>query len=117
MLGAGWSVTSSPTAPHAVVALIKVPWDRANVKLPMRLTLVDEDGRPVLVDRGSTQGNQVAFEGDLEVGRPPGLAHGTPIDASLAISTDSMPLAAGRYSWNLELADLHQSISFQVRST
>jgi hypothetical protein len=29
MLGAGWSLTSSPTPPHAVVVLMKIPWDRA----------------------------------------------------------------------------------------
>ena len=26
MLGAGWSITGSPSAPHAVAVLIKVPW-------------------------------------------------------------------------------------------
>ena len=29
MLGAGWSVTSSPTSPQAVAVLLKIPWDRA----------------------------------------------------------------------------------------
>ena len=29
MLGAGWSLTRSPTT-HAVVVLMKVPWDRTN---------------------------------------------------------------------------------------
>ena len=117
MLGAGWSQTSSPTAPHAVVGLIKVPWDRANIKLPMHLILVDADGGPVLVDvpDGPTK-QKIEFEGDLEVGRPPGMPHGSPIDASLAISVGSLPLPPGRYVWDLDLADLHQSISFQVRS-
>ncbi len=33
MLGAGWTITSSPTAPHAVALMIQVPWDRTNQKL------------------------------------------------------------------------------------
>ncbi|MGH3741942.1 MAG: hypothetical protein ACRDT1_11480, partial [Micromonosporaceae bacterium] len=39
MLGAGWSITSTPAAPHAVVVLAKIPWDRANQKIHFRLAL------------------------------------------------------------------------------
>lgn len=35
MLGAGWTITGSPTAPHAVALMIQVPWDRTNQKLPV----------------------------------------------------------------------------------
>ena len=47
MLGAGWSMTGSPTAPQAVAVLMKIPWDRANQKIPMALRLLDADGKPV----------------------------------------------------------------------
>ena len=114
MLGAGWSMTGSPTAPQAVAVLMKVPWDRANQKLPMALRLLDADGQPVYLE--GPEGKQpVESRGELEVGRPPGMAHGSPIDASLALNVQSMPLAPGRYEWRLELAEQTFGAPFQVR--
>ncbi len=46
-LGIGWSVTSSPTAPAALILMIKVPWDQTNVKHAALLRLVDADGHDV----------------------------------------------------------------------
>ncbi len=114
MLGAGWSVTSSPTAPHAVAILLKVPWDRANQKIRATLNLLDSDGRPVLVTSGSDQ-VPIKNEADLEVGRPPGLAPGTPLDVSLAMSIPSLPLAPGRYEWRFDVVGSTFAAGFQVR--
>jgi hypothetical protein len=113
MLGAGWSVTGTPTAPSAVVALIKVPWDRANERLEMHLQLVDEDGNSVVVP-GPTGTAPVEFRGDLEAGRPAGLKPGTPIDASFAINIPPLSLAPRRYMWSLELGGESVRTSFQV---
>lgn len=113
MLGAGWSITSSPTAPSAVVGLIKVPWDLANQKIAMSVHLVNEDGRSVRIP-GPNGEEEVQFTADLEVGRPPGLKHGTPIDASFVVNIGPLPLAPGRYTWQLELGDDMVSSSFQV---
>lgn len=116
MLGAGWSVTSSPAAPSAVVGLIKVPWDRANEKLPMRVQLVDEDGHPIVLPGPSGALDQaVEFRAQLEVGRPPGIKHGTPIDSSFAINVPALPLTPGRYTWRLQLGDDTVNASFQVQ--
>lgn len=115
MLGAGWSVTTSPTAPSAVVGLIKVPWDRANEQLPMHLQLVDEDGQPILLPGPSGVEDQaVEFRAELEVGRPPGIKHGTPIDSSFAINIPPLPLAPGRYTWRLQVGGDTVSTAFQV---
>ena len=114
MLGAGWSVTGTPTALSAVVALIKVPWDRANERLPMHLQLVDEDGQAVLIPQPQGGGAPVEFRGDLEAGRPAGLKPGTPIDASFAINIPPLPLPPGRYVWSLELGGENVTTSFQV---
>lgn len=76
----------------------------------MSLTLVDEDGRPV-----SLPGvDKIGVETVLEVGRPPGLAHGTPIDASFQSSLGSLPLEPGRYEWRLEIGGDPFSTSFSV---
>lgn len=112
MLGAGWSVTSSPTAPSAIAVFLKVPWDRTNQKLTSRLQLEDADGHPVVLP-GS--GEPVGVEQIIEVGRPPGLDPGTPIDASFQLTVQSMPLEAGRYVWRLTVAEGEWPIGFTVR--
>jgi hypothetical protein len=113
MLGAGWSVTTSPTT-HAVVVLAKVPWDRANQRLPLVLDLVDADGDPV---RLSTPDGPVGVqaEGVIEVGRPPGIEPGAALDAAFALNVPRLFLPVGRYTWRLSLAEHRQSVSFAVR--
>jgi hypothetical protein len=56
----------------------------------------------------------VESRGTVEVGRPPGMAHGSPIDASIAVNVPSMPLPAGRYEWRLELGEPTFNASFQA---
>jgi hypothetical protein len=109
MLGAGWSITTSPTHPSAIAVLIKVPWDRANQKLTTALTLEDADGKPPAMAALSS-------EGIIEVGRPPGLDPGTPIDAAFQVTIPSLPLPPGRYTWRLKIAEQEFTASFQVRA-
>jgi hypothetical protein len=114
MLGAGWSVTTSPTPPQAVAVLVKVPWDRANQRLGIRLQLVDSDGAAVLLE--TPQGQQgITTEGELEVGRPPGVAPGSLLDASFVVSLQPLPLPPGRYQWRLDVSEQTFAASFQVR--
>jgi len=115
MLGAGWSVTGSPTAPQAVAMLIKIPWDRANQKISLSLRLLDPDGHPVKLP--GIDGNQVPIghEGSIEAGRPPGVAPGSMLDAAVSIAVPSMPLTPGRYEWRLDLGDQTFSESFTVQ--
>lgn len=110
MLGAGWSVTSSPTALSAVAIMIKVPWDRANQKMPLSLTLIDADGSPVQLPDNPTE-----ITHTFEVGRPPGIDQGSSIDASFAVPVPPLPLPPGRYQWRLLIADEHFAVGFQVR--
>lgn len=113
MLGAGWSRTSSPTAPSAVVALIRIPWDRANRRLALRLALHDSDGQ--LVTLPTEQGPQPLQEqGEIEVGRPPGMAAGSPLDYPFVMSVPPLPLVPGRYEWRLDLAEQTFHMDFQV---
>jgi hypothetical protein len=110
MLGAGWSITSTPTAPHAVAVLMKVPWDRSNQKLPMKLDLLDSDGHPVVL-----AGNPITAGGEIEVGRPPGLAAGSMLDAAFALNVPSLPLQPGRYDWRLDFAGTIVVATFTAR--
>jgi hypothetical protein len=114
MLGAGWSITGSPTAPHAVAVLIKVPWDRANQSMSLKLQMLEADGSPVTVP--TPEGPlAIGTEAKIEVGRPPGLAPGSMLDASFALNIPSLPLSPGRYEWRLTIADQEFFASFTVR--
>jgi hypothetical protein len=113
MLGAGWSTTTSPTPPHAVAVLAKVPWDRANQKMVMKLRLLDADGHPVELD--TQQGKAgIGTTGEIEVGRPPGVPPGITLDAGFAVNVQPLPLPPGRYHWQLEIAEMTLNAFFTV---
>jgi hypothetical protein len=109
MLGAGWSITGSPTAPCSVVVLLKVPWERADGKLPFVLRLVDADGHPVVIE-----GKAVGIRQELGIGRRAQVPAGVPIDASFNLNLGPMPLPAGRYRWLLEIGEEAASAGFTV---
>lgn len=113
MLGAGWSRMPSPTTPHAVVLLMKVPWDRANEQLPLTLELRDSDGRPVELQAAAGTA-RLGLQTAIEVGRPPGVVPGSSLDASMAFNVPALPLPAGRYEWHLEFAEQPFGIVFTV---
>jgi hypothetical protein len=98
VLGGGWSVTGPVLPPMALALKLDVPWSAANQQHEFLLVLVDADGHPVRV--GVDDGD-VRAGGTFEVGRPPGLPAGTDIDFAFAVTVPSLPLAAGRYAWQL----------------
>lgn len=101
VLGGGWSITGPNPSPSALAIKIEVPWDEANKKHKMKLQLLDTDGRPVIIP--TPVGEQpLLLEGEFEVGRPPGLKPGTPIDFAAAFNMPPFPLKPdGRYVWKL----------------
>jgi hypothetical protein len=96
ILGAGWSniVRPGPIA-MALAVKIDVPWNETNVRHALRAQLLTEDGEPVIIDN-----NEVAAEGEFEVGRPPGHSPGTTLDVALALPF-SLVLEKGGYRWEL----------------
>lgn len=115
MLGAGWSITTSPTHPQAVAVLLQIPWDRANQRLPVLLRLLDSDGQPATIQTPEGP-QQISMNGEFESGRPPGVAHGSDLPASFAFNVPSLPLTPGRYQWRLDVSDNTFASSFQVIS-
>jgi hypothetical protein len=113
MLGAGWSRTSSPTAPSAVAVLIKVPWDRANQEIALHLHLLSTEGKPVTVETPSGR-QELSAEGNIEVGQPAGMEPGSDIDAAFVLNVPALPLTPGRYQWRLDIEDNVYTTSFQV---
>ena len=100
VLGGGWSHIYTPDSPvnMALAILIAVPWDRANQRHTVRASLKDEDGNLVEAEDGS-----VELEGQLEVGRPPGLKPGTDLNFPLSLTYNGLSLRAGGYRWELEI--------------
>jgi len=100
VLGGGWSVTGPQPAPMAIALKIDVPWDQTNTRHRWRLELVTGDGQQVTLPDGSA----LELEQEFEIGRPPGVKPGTPLDFVVAISFPPLPLEAGnQYSWQLTI--------------
>jgi hypothetical protein len=104
VMGAGWSVTAPvAAAPRAVAVFIKVGWTEANEPHKLMLRLIDADGQVVSVE-GPAGKQPLEFQGNLEVGRPPGIPQGSEIDASFVINLTALPLVPGqRFTWELEM--------------
>lgn len=120
VLGGGWSITGPGPVPSAIAMLIEVPWDRANTRYPWQIELVDSDGDPVLIT-GPMGDQPVKVDGELEVGRPPGVTPGTPLALPLAINLGPLPLPpGGRYEWRLTIGEEsheHWRLPFSTRPT
>lgn len=119
-LGMGWSTTTTPLPPQALVVLIKCPWDQTNDAHTVVVELVDSDGQPVAFP-GPPDGamQPVRIEAEFETGRPPGTRKGTPLDVPLALNMNGgMPLPPGRYAWELSIdGEKKESwrVAFEVR--
>jgi hypothetical protein len=102
VLGGGWSLVRNPNVPLPMALAIKVsvPWDQANVRHKIELTLVTEDGESV--DRGE---GPIQVEGLLEVGRPAGVKPGTPLDSPFVLTIPPLSLPPGGYVWELQIED------------
>lgn len=112
ILGGGWSVTGPEPSPMALAIKIEIPWDQTNQKHKLRLELIDSDGNPV--DSPDQEGTPLFIEGDFEVGRPPGMKPGTPIDFPFAINLGPIPLDPDtRYAWQLSI-DGHSDEDWRV---
>jgi hypothetical protein len=119
IVGGGWSMTGPEPAPFGIAILIRVPWDQANEVHRLRLELLDADGSAVTMptEEGDTP---VVFLDDteFEVGRPPGIKPGIPLDFPLALNASPIPLAGGRYEWRLSIDGRTQEdwrVAFTVR--
>ena len=119
VLGGGWSITGPDPSPSAIALSLKVPWDEANQRHELRIELLDADGDAVLTGP-EPEGQPVVIESQFEVGRPPGLRPGTPIDLAIAINLGPMALPpGGRFEWRLTIdghAEAHWHAAFSTRA-
>lgn len=109
IMGGGWSITKPEPGPMALALKLEVPWNEANMRHSLLIELVDADGQPVMTapDDGEPQPTKVQVE--FEVGRPPGLTPGTPLDMPLAVNIQRGPLPPGtRFTWRLSIDGHHE---------
>src|SRR5437870_5213876 len=113
ILGGGWSILAKvqPRANMALAVKLTVPWSRANERIHIAAALITDQGGEVT----QAEDQPVRAEGDLELGRPPGLRPGTPLDATLVMNFEGLDLDVGGYVWELRVgSDLAARIPFQV---
>jgi hypothetical protein len=103
IVGGGWSQTGPEPSSFGIGLLIQVPWDQANTMHAFSVELVDSDGAEVILQTAEEDEQPVAFGGEFEVGRPPGLKPGTPLDFPVAVNSTPLPLEPGRYEWRLTI--------------
>jgi hypothetical protein len=107
ILGGGWSQVRSAgpglAIPMALAIRVAVPWDLANRQIGLVAKLITGDGEPVRLQGPDGEAHAMEATTSLEVGRPPGVAPGTPLDAMLAINIGGIPLDPGRYAWTVEI--------------
>lgn len=117
--GGGWSITGPSPSPSGVAILVLVPWDQANETHNLQLALEHEDGAPVLVPHPSGTPQPLEIQAEFEIGRPPGVVRGTPLDMPMAINIPPQQLAPGRYRWVLQIDNERSDgwdLAFTVKS-
>ena len=103
VLGGGWSITGPDPQPMALAIKIEVPWHQANERHTCSVALMDADGQPVELETPDGL-KPLELEAQFEVGRPPGVKPGTPLDVVLAVGLGPIPLAPdSRFTWRLSI--------------
>ncbi len=115
--GGGWSSAGPGPIPCGIALLFHVPWQRTNERTAFTLSLLDEDGRPFPgLDEPGEQPIQAG--GQIEAGRPAGVAPGTEINVPVAFNTVLQLPPGRRFTWVLEIdgqADEAWRVSFATR--
>lgn len=105
ILGGGWNLIGPDPAPSAIALHIDVPWDETNQRHNLRLALVTDDGRPVMVQT-ATGPRPTQIDAGFEVGRPPGVRAGSSLPIVLAINIAALPLPPDSgFEWRCDIDD------------
>ena len=112
--GGGISRFHGPGLPPgtSLAMLMLVPWENTNAPITIDLQLLTQDGQPV-PDPG---GSPIHIQVQTEVGRPPGIEPGVPIDLPLTFQVGGLRLPSGRYTWRLSV-DGETSQAWQLSFT
>lgn len=113
VMGAGWTDQWRPPQPDDALIRIThfgigvsvlIPWTDTNRQHHLTLRLEHEDGDPILAN----------LEANLEMGRPPGLPHGSDQRAVLALNADIQFPAPGGYRIVADVGGPSKTTAFRV---
>lgn len=112
MLGAGWTDIRPPVdnegrlgpVHFGIGVSVLVGWNETNQRFPVELTITHEDGGEPLV----------RVEGQIEQGRPPGLAPGSDLRSVIGLDADVQFPRGGGYVVRVTLPEQTKSVSFRV---
>jgi len=89
--------------PSAIAIKVDVDWHEAGRPHHWELFLVDQDGRPIIVE-GADGPQPIEVRGDFEVARPEGVPEGSPVDVAVAVNFSPLPLThSTRFTWRLTI--------------
>jgi hypothetical protein len=101
VLGGGWSIRRGGGPFQMALAIkLEIPWTEANVQHRVVAELLTQDGPPALMND-----QPLRIEGQIELGRPPGIPAGTALDAPMAWTMNGVQLEPGGYRWQLAVDD------------
>lgn len=103
IIGGGWTTIGPQPSPSAIAIKIEVPWNETNHPHALELELCDSGSRAITIPTpvGTAP---VKLMANFEVGRPPGVPVGTPLDVTMAFNLGPLPLPAGtRLRWVLKI--------------
>ena len=112
MLGAGWTDIRPPvdaegrlgSVHFGIGVSVLVGWNETNQRYPVELTITHEDGGDPLI----------RVEGQIEQGRPPGLAPGSDLRSVIGLDADVQFPKPGGYVVRVTMLDQVRSVSFRV---
>lgn len=117
-IGLGWTRTTTPLPQQSVVVLFDFDWTEANERHSFRVELLTEDHRQAVTTQGPTGEAPLAVDGDVEVGRPAGVARGSVLRVPWTLTLPAgLPLLPGSYLWLVTMdgdAGKSYRASFQV---
>lgn len=116
--GGGWDQISANGGPTGIAVLVQVPWVNTNEQKKITVSLMDHDGRSVT---GASPAGEtpIKFEITFEVGRPPGVPHGSDVGVPFALNFPPLALTpAQSYYWLVEIdGEEVGRASFRTRQT
>ena len=98
--GGGWTLRiGAPRLDCSLAVRLAVPWNQANLKHRLLITLLTEDGQEV-VDLLEAP---VRIEGEFEVGRPPGLSPGDALTEAFVFRIQGLTISDGVFVFSLQV--------------
>jgi hypothetical protein len=109
MLGGGWDQRAAPAYPApcqmGIAIGLSVPWDETNQNHSISISIRDADGTPVIP----------TIQGQVEVGRPPGLRLGINQRAMMAINAGFALPRPARYELCVALPNgVERCVAFEA---